>query len=149
MESAEPWSDVRVVCVVSWRNGAVQREFLILHPRYAGGVDFEGEWAWTPPAGVIEEGEEAYEAARRELREETGLNLACTPLEGFAGPVNVFSTEVPPHLDVVLDDEHDRYLWVSAQVACRACLPSPVATQVAAVAASLNAPRRCETLRVA
>jgi 8-oxo-dGTP pyrophosphatase MutT (NUDIX family) len=55
---------------VVWRNGHAKREFLILHRRYAGGIDFEGEWAWTPPAGAIEGGA-SHDAAKRELREET------------------------------------------------------------------------------
>ena len=81
MEGAEPWSDVRVVCVVSWRrNGAVQREFLILHPRYAGGVDFEGSGHGRLPLELSRKVKRRTER-ERELREETGLSLACTPLE--------------------------------------------------------------------
>ena len=34
-----------------------------------------GEWIYNFPAGLVDEGESYFEAARRELREETGLNL--------------------------------------------------------------------------
>lgn len=34
-----------------------------------------GEWVYNFPAGLIDPGETAYEAAKRELREETGLSL--------------------------------------------------------------------------
>src|SRR5918996_2326384 len=63
--------------VIVWREVEGEREFLLLHRRAPGGPDFEGEWAWTPPAGARLPGESIDETARRELREETGLELRC------------------------------------------------------------------------
>jgi 8-oxo-dGTP pyrophosphatase MutT (NUDIX family) len=119
-----------------WRDRRGTREFLIVHRR-AAGVDYEGEWAWTPPAGAIEAGEEPHDAARRELWEETGLDLECVALEGIAGPAAVFTAEAPSRAEVVLDDEHDRFLWISQEEARRMCAPEFVAAQIAVAAAAL------------
>lgn len=81
-------------------------------------------------SGTIEEGEKAYEAAARELLEETGLR----PLHFYqASFVNrfylaatdqiiltpVFAAEVAADCDVVLSDEHTDFLWVSPEEAQR------------------------------
>ena len=81
---------------------------------------------WAPVQGHIEAGETAYETARRELDEETGL----TPLAFFtASYVNrfylavpdqivlspVFCAEVAPDAEVVLDDEHTDFRWLSPE----------------------------------
>ncbi|MCD8037887.1 MAG: NUDIX hydrolase [Lachnospiraceae bacterium] len=43
-----------------------------------------GEWVYNFPAGLIDEGENPYESARRELWEETGLELY--EIDSFLGP---------------------------------------------------------------
>ena len=53
-------------------------EVLMLHRAHRGS-DYEGEWAWTPPAGARLPGEPVDACARRELREETGLELPMEP----------------------------------------------------------------------
>lgn len=60
--------------IVAYRWRGRQPEFLLLH-RSGNGPDYAGEWAWTPPCGVREEGEAIDECAARELVEETGLPL--------------------------------------------------------------------------
>jgi len=120
--------------VVVWRERNGRREFLILHRRYAGGIHFEGDFAWTPPAGAIEPNEQPHQAARRELREETGLNLDCAAI-GLTDQVAVYTAEAPSDAEVVLDDEHDRFLWVSQKEACRKCAPEFVPTQFRMAAA--------------
>jgi hypothetical protein len=56
-------------CVVVWREAAGDREFLLLHRLAPGGVDFAGDWAWTPPAGARQPGEPPDTAAARELQD--------------------------------------------------------------------------------
>jgi predicted NUDIX family NTP pyrophosphohydrolase len=53
-------------------------EFLLLH---LGGPFWKGrdEYAWSFPKGVVEEGEERLDAAKREWREETSLPLPPEP----------------------------------------------------------------------
>lgn len=43
-----------------------------------------GDWVYNFPAGLIDEGEEPIDSAKRELREETGLELY--EIEDFIGP---------------------------------------------------------------
>ncbi len=77
---------------------------LILHDESGGKLllnrEFRlapGEWVYNFPAGLIEQGETLEESARRELKEETGLNLVeitdILPLSysavGFANETNV------------------------------------------------------------
>ena len=50
----------------------ITEEKMLLHFEYRMAV---GEWVFNFPAGLIDEGETISEAAERELREETGLNL--------------------------------------------------------------------------
>ena len=52
--------------VVRRRDLAGRLEFLLLH-RNAEGADYEGDWAWTAPAGCRQPGEAVYPAALREL----------------------------------------------------------------------------------
>jgi dihydroneopterin triphosphate diphosphatase len=107
------------------RSGA---EFLVLHRSSAlGGY-------WHPASGALEEGEDADQAALRELREEIGLDAAGRfrsvrleysyaaaeePLERQAQwppgteriAVTGFIVEAPADFEPTLNWEHDRYRW--------------------------------------
>ena len=105
-------------------------EFLVLH-RSPG----QGGY-WHPAAGALEEGEDAEQAAVRELREEIGLDATgrIWPVRyeyGYAAAeepperqaqwppgteriaVTGFIVEAPPAFEPNLDWEHDDYRWCS------------------------------------
>jgi 8-oxo-dGTP pyrophosphatase MutT (NUDIX family) len=146
--SATTWDGTEVArdkpygcSVVVWRAAPGGREYLVLHRRHAGPPEYEGDWAWTPPSGARQPDEPVEDAARRELREETGLDLEIAPTEVGAEDWAVFATEAPVDAEVVLDDEHDRFRWVTAAEAVGLCLPASVGESVATVDAWLTKTR--------
>jgi len=123
--------------VVVWRNSERGREYLILHRRTPRGPGYEGDWAWTPPSGGRGRGEDPHASAARELREETGLELAIAPATVGDDQWAVYVGEAPPNAKIVLNEEHDRFRWVSAEEAERLCLPAMVGESISAVEARL------------
>ena len=90
---------------------------LMLH-RAHNGPDFEGDWAWTPPAGSRKPGEPILAAAERELWEEAGLRLPLQPTAAGTSDWYVYLAESNPNQRVQLHDpEHDRYEWMDARAA--------------------------------
>lgn len=106
-----------------YRRGHDHIEFLLLH---RSGAPKVGDWAWTPPAGARFPGEDLMECAKRELMEETGLDLRL--VESEFGSVNWphFLAEAHEECVIRLSDEHDQWEWVEASEACDRCLPSVV-----------------------
>jgi 8-oxo-dGTP pyrophosphatase MutT (NUDIX family) len=116
----------RVSAVVVWRRAGEVREFLLLHRQHHG-PEYEGDWAWTSPAGARQPGEAPSATARRELLEEVGLELPLTgPLAHLTDDVALFVAEAPADAEIVLDAEHDRYEWVTLEEGVRRCLPAVV-----------------------
>jgi 8-oxo-dGTP pyrophosphatase MutT (NUDIX family) len=59
--------------IVVRRLGPAGRFSYLLVHRAVNGADYEGDWAWTPPAGARQPGEAIFPATLRELDEETGI----------------------------------------------------------------------------
>lgn len=85
---------------------------------------------WEMIAGKIEKDETAWQAALRELKEETGLQAqalySADTLEAFYAPradvidlTPVFVAFVDENARVQLSDEHDAYEWLTAAHAGR------------------------------
>jgi 8-oxo-dGTP pyrophosphatase MutT (NUDIX family)/RimJ/RimL family protein N-acetyltransferase len=101
-------------------------EYLLLHRR-SRGAEYEGDWAWTSPAGARQPGEAILSAALRELAEEAGiLGAELWPVD-LSGDWAVFAVDVPAGTTIELvDPEHDRYEWVPFETARSRVLPSAV-----------------------
>lgn len=83
---------------------------------------------WQMVTGSIDENEKAFETARREIKEETGLNpikLWVVPnVNSFYDPrkdainfIPVFASVVNYDAEVVLSNEHSEFKWVGKEEA--------------------------------
>jgi 8-oxo-dGTP pyrophosphatase MutT (NUDIX family) len=111
--------------IVVYRAGPAGLELLLLHRAHEG-TEYEGDWAWTPPAGSRLPDEPIEACARRELLEEAGLDVELTATECGTDTWPVFVVEVPRDTEVTLDAEHDRFEWVPCPVALERCRPDRV-----------------------
>ncbi|MCH7812102.1 MAG: NUDIX hydrolase [Chloroflexi bacterium] len=94
-------------------------EILIL--QHATGAR-RGAWAW--PGGSLEEDESPEEAVRREVREETGLELSSVRIlratryrsrSGSSPAVGItYVCELPPDAEARLSEEHTAARWIDA-----------------------------------
>lgn len=112
---------VRVIdCWVFQRSGGSLR-FLIM--KRSSGRMYDGIWHCVH--GKIREGEPAWQAARRELKEETGLipvsmwtaDTMSSFYEADSDRVNlvpVFAVEVEEGSCPVLSEEHSEYQWLDS-----------------------------------
>ena len=99
--------------------------------------------AWEVISGRIEPGEQPLEAAAREAREESGLDLAIDPrpIASYRGEVAgrnmlvvAYRADAPPG-DPKLSDEHDEWAFVTLEEFAARC-PFPRLVAVAALAAA-------------
>ncbi|MFJ6217351.1 NUDIX domain-containing protein [Streptomyces sp. NPDC092296] len=111
--------------VVVRRRSGDDFEYLLLHRAYRG-PDYEGDWAWTPPSGARQPGEPLLTGALRELQEEAGLTGLDVHAIDLSGRWALYLAEVTEHAVALIDPEHDRYAWASAEEALRRCAPETV-----------------------
>lgn len=85
---------------------------------------------WQMVTGGIINGEKAYEAAVREVKEETGcdaeklwivpkVNSFYSPDEDRIISIPVFLIRVKPNQDIKLSSEHTEFMWVNSEDAKR------------------------------
>ena len=91
----------------------------VLLLRRATSKDF-GAGEWEPVSGRVEQGEDVREAAKREVKEETGLNVDRLQVfdcfyfrRGDNGPelVGITFRGRVSHPAISISDEHDEYHW--------------------------------------
>lgn len=124
----------RGAMIVVVRQATAQIEYLLLH-RAQNGPEHEGDWAWTPPSGARYPGESIEACARRELKEETGLEAPIDLALGGNSDWFIYLCEVSCSARVRLhDQEHDRYAWMKRSQAESRCKPSQVADGLALAA---------------
>ncbi|MGA5702625.1 NUDIX domain-containing protein [Peterkaempfera bronchialis] len=100
-------------------------EYLLLHRAHQG-AQYEGDWAWTPPSGARQPGEPLFPGALRELQEEAGLVGLTVDAVDLSGQWALYLAEVAEHAVALIDPEHDRYAWTTAEEALRRCAPDTV-----------------------
>lgn len=123
--------------VVVFRHLGDEVQLLMLH-RHHNGADYEGDWAWTTPAGSRLPGEPVDDCAQRELFEETGLALSIHPTSCGSSDWPVYWAEAPHDAAIIADLEHDRHEWLPPDEALRRCLPEHVRDTLAHVIALLD-----------
>jgi 8-oxo-dGTP pyrophosphatase MutT (NUDIX family) len=121
--------------VAVWRPVGGRVEWLLLHRKHRG-PEYEGDWAWSPPAGARLPGETLDECARRELLEETGLELGVDPTPCGTDDWVVYVAEASPDVQVEISAEHDRFEWLSLGDASARCRPAVVASGLDCAAAA-------------
>ncbi len=79
---------------------------------------------WDMPGGEVEFGEDLRESIRREVREESGIEVSDLVLLTAIGYVSKkgeyrvsigYRARVPQDTAVLLSSEHDRYEWLSRE----------------------------------
>jgi len=110
----------RLVDVYPYQQDGEDLQLLVL--KRATDVIYAGQWRMV--GGKAEEGETHYEAAMRELNEETGLeptlfwtipsiNEFYDPNEDEVQRIPAFAAKVEKGQDITLNHEHERYKWIS------------------------------------
>ncbi len=117
----------RIIEVCPFRIRGDRPEFLLIR-RAPGESLYPGLWQFV--TGRVEEGEKAYTAALRELKEETGavparfwvvpaVNSFYDPREDRITLVPLFAAQIDPGFEVRLSPEHVEHVWATFDAAAR------------------------------
>lgn len=114
-----PQPEKKLIDLYVYRMDGTAPRFLLL--KRSEQKIYAGQWRMI--GGKVKDGEKRWEAAQRELHEETGLH----PVTFWAVPtlnhfyeaatdsvhlIPPFAAQVDPDQEIVLDDEHSDYKWV-------------------------------------
>lgn len=127
-----------VTIVVYRRTTGESTEILVLHRRAARPNQID--WAWGPPSGARWPGEPIDVTARRELREETGLDLVPTPIVTSGTDWPVYAVEIDTGAAIMLSGEHDQYMWLSPAQALERSAPDRVCDQIRSALIAMGLP---------
>ena len=89
---------------------------ILLLKRNSDHVNEKSPWTWDLPGGHIDSGETAFSAAKREVAEETKLDLKFLLRLGTdsnIGKLTYFYVSDDWSGPIELSDEHEQYEWVS------------------------------------
>ncbi|KGX85212.1 NUDIX domain-containing protein [Pontibacillus litoralis] len=87
-------------------------------------------WEWGPPGGARIPGESIEACMKRELYEETGLNLNAKLTHIGDKSWYVYYLAIGINEKIILSKEHDDYLWVPLEEAIERCSPAIVKWQI-------------------
>lgn len=123
------------------------RRYLLLHnAEYAARE--AGDWAWGPPSGCRESGEDIATCAARELFEETGIRGEPVPVVTAHIAWAVFILKVPRGISVELStQEHNDFAWVTLEDAHTMCRPERLAVSLRTAAEAIQEPTSGESSR--
>lgn len=111
--------------------------YLLLH-----NVDYEpgqdGDWAWGPPSGCLEPGEDIAACAARELFEESGIRGEPVPVITEDVAWAVFLLDVPWGTEVELSSEHNGFAWVAREDMLTKCRPERLAVSIRTAVAAIH-----------
>ena len=131
--------------IVVYRRILGRIEYLVLQ-RAHNGPEYEGDWAWGPPSGSHDPGETIDDCARRELREETGLELTLRRVHHDDPDWAVYLTEAPASAGIAFSSEHDRWLWLPARAALAQVSPAIVTSDLRRAIRDLEGDTCCHEL---
>lgn len=115
-------STKRLIDLYIYKKKETQVLFLIL--KRSKNKIYGGQWRMI--GGKVGDGETFWQAALRELNEETGLKpelfWTVPTINHFYEPASdqvllipAFAAEITDYKSIVLDDEHIKYKWISAE----------------------------------
>ncbi len=114
--------NIKLIDLYPYRIADRNAEFLLF--KRAEGKIYEGQWRMI--GGKVKSGENYWEAALRELKEETGLqpeqfwtvpsvNQFYEHQSDTIHTIPAFAAEIDPAAIITLDDEHREFHWIKPE----------------------------------